>query len=110
MATSTLDTIKHLCTPAYIYFVLSFFSFIVLLIQNAGNTNVYCLGSYKCHVPSTLLIFVLKAFYVVFWTFVLNCICKAGYTNISWLLLVLPFLLFFVFLGIMILKQGVINV
>ena len=33
---------------------------------------------------------------LLFWTFILNCLCKAGYKEISWILLLLPFILFFI--------------
>ena len=105
---ATTTTLKSLCTPAYLYFLISVISYIALLFQNAGNSTVYCLGSFQCHVPSTALVFVAKAVYIIFWTFILNCVCKAGYTNISWLLLLLPFILFFILIGLLILRQGVI--
>ena len=33
--------------------------------------------------------------YVVFWTWVLNLICKAGYKWISWVLVLAPFVIIF---------------
>ena len=99
-------TIKDLCTPAYVYLVISVISIILLLIQNKGNTDVYCVGSLECDVPSTPLVFVVNIVYTVFWVFVLNAICKTGYTRISWFLVLLPFILFLLALGSLILMQG----
>ena len=48
--------LKNLCTPSYVYLVLSIIALIFMAIQNYGNINVYCLGSYSCVVSSTLLI------------------------------------------------------
>jgi hypothetical protein len=87
--------LKDLCTPAMIYFVLSVVSIVVMVFQNLGNTNTYCLGSYSCNVSSTMLIFVLKFAYVLFFTWLLDLICKAGYNSISWIILLLPFIVFF---------------
>ena len=98
-------TIKGLCTPAYVYLVLSVISIILLIIQNKGNTDVYCVGSLECDVPSTPLVFVANIVYMVFWVFVLNAICKTGYTRVSWFLVLLPFVLFLFALGILILIQ-----
>ena len=39
----------------------------------------------------------------IFWTFVLNAICKAGYKNLSWFLVLFPFLLLFIALGLLLL-------
>ena len=103
----TLKFIKKLCTPAYVYLVISAISIIVLIFQNSGNTDTYCMGSYTCPVKNTSLVFFLEFLYVAFWTFVLDSICKAGYKNFSWFLVLLPFLLFFVLIGAMMVTQGV---
>jgi hypothetical protein len=38
----------------------------------------------------------MKILYVVFWTFILNALCSYGYYKLSWFLLLLPFILFFI--------------
>jgi hypothetical protein len=99
--------IKNLCTPAFVYLVISTISIIVIMFQNGGNMDKYCIGSFECSVPSTPLVFFFKFLYVAFWTFVLDSICKAGHKRFSWFLVVLPFVLFFVLLGLMMANQGV---
>ncbi len=99
--------IKNLCTPAYIYLVISVIALVVIMFQNGGNTDLYCIGSFECPVPSTTLVFIFKFLYVAFWTFVLDSICKAGHKRVSWFLVLLPFVLFFVLLGAMMVNQGV---
>lgn len=99
-------SIRDLCTPSALYFIISFVSLIVMSIQNLGNTNEYCLGRYKCSVPSTILIFAMKAIYILFFTWVLNLICNAGYKNVSWFLVLFPFIMFFIILGIVMLHLG----
>jgi hypothetical protein len=91
-----VNTIAKLCTPAYLYLVLSVFGIIVLSIQNYGNTKKYCVGRYSCIVPSVLLVFIFKIAFVAFWTFILDVLCKSGYKNISWFLVLLPFIVFIV--------------
>jgi len=99
--------IKKLCTPAYVYLVISMISIIIMIIQNAGNTNTYCLGNYGCQVSNTAWVFAGKAFYVILWTYVLNVICSYGYRNISWFLVLFPFMLFFILIGLFMINQGV---
>ena len=96
--------LRKLCTPAYVYLVISFIFIIIAAIQNYGNVNVYCLGSYSCDVSSTFLIFIIKLLYVLFWTWILNLICRAGYSSVSWFLLLLPILLFFILLALLMIK------
>ena len=98
--------IKKLCTPAYVYLVISVIAIVALMFQNSGNVDVYCIGNYECPVPNTALIFFVKFLYVAFWTFVLDSICKAGHKQFSWFLVLFPFVLFFVLLGLLIVAQG----
>jgi len=86
-----------LCTPASIYLVLSAIGIILIAFQNYGTSpNLYCVGNVKCPVQTTTPIFIMKILYVVFWTFILNTLCSYGYYKLSWFLLLLPFILFFI--------------
>ena len=94
--------LKKLCTPSMIYFVLSLVALIVLGIQNLnGSDEIFCMGQYKCNLGNKSVVFLLTAVYILFWTFVLDLMCKTGYSEISWFIVLIPFLLFFLFLGIM---------
>ena len=85
-----------LCTPAFIYVLLSSIGIIILAYQNYGNQNLYCVGNVNCSVESTTPVFIAKILYVLFWTFILNTLCSYGYYKLSWFILLLPFILFFV--------------
>jgi hypothetical protein len=93
--------LKNLCVPSLLYFIFSMVIIFVMAFQNLGNDKVYCLGSFTCDVSSVYLIFILKIIYVLFWTWVLNLICRAGAPGISWLLVLFPVILFFVLLAAM---------
>ena len=97
---------KNLCSPAFIYLLISVLIFIVIALQNFGNSTKYCLGNFECNVPSTFIIFVAQALYILFWTFILNSLCKAGYKEVSWFLVILPLVLMFIFLGLMIITYS----
>jgi len=101
-----LDTIKYLCKPAYVYLVISIIATVILMFQNSGNHSTYCVGSFKCPVPSTPLVFLVKILYIAFWTFILNSICRSGHKQIAWFLVLLPFIMFFIIIGMIMLKQG----
>ena len=98
-------TLKDLCTPAMIYFVISIISLVMILFQNLGNSDSYCVGSFSCRVPNTSLVFIVQLIYVLFWTYILNLICKDGHTTLSWLLVLLPWILLFVMIGILMLNM-----
>jgi hypothetical protein len=98
-------SLKELCTPASLYFVISMIALVMVLFQNLGNNHSYHVGSFSCRVPSTMAVFVVKLIYVLFWTYVLNLICKDGHVGVSWLLVLLPWLLLFVMIGLLMINM-----
>jgi len=98
-------SLKELCTPALVYFVISIISLLLVLFQNLGNRNSYHIGNFSCKVPDTMLVFIVKLIYILFWTWILNLICKDGHVGISWLLVLLPWILLFVIIGMIMLNQ-----
>ena len=92
-------SVKQLCTPAYIYLLLSVIGIIIAIVQNVGNRGVYCLGSMSVPVPSTIMVFVVKIIGILFWTWILNLMCKDGHKEIAWFLVLLPFVLLFFMMG-----------
>jgi len=101
-----VKNLNQLCTPAYIYFIISTLGLAFAAIQNLGNTQMYALGNFSCRVPSTIAIFILKLVYILFWTWILNLMCKDGEQTIAWLLVLLPFILLFVILGTIMVYQN----
>ncbi len=98
-------TLKELCTPAALYFVISMISLVIVIFQNVGNTNSYHVGNFSCRVPSTMLVFIIKFIYIAFWTYILNLICKDGHVGLSWLLVLLPWILLFVMMGLLMINM-----
>ena len=95
---------RALCTPAQIYFAISVVSILALLMQNLGDSKRYCIGKYSAKVPHhNMLFFVVKVVYVLVWTYLLQLLCNHGYKNVSWFILLLPFLGFFVLIGLFLL-------
>ena len=78
------------------------------MIQNANNTNTLCVGNLICDVDNIPSLFLLNFSYIIFWTFILDSVCKAGHKQISWLLVLLPYLLSIVMLGLFMMNKGVI--
>jgi hypothetical protein len=99
-------SLNQLCTPAYIYFILSILMIIISAIENMGNNSRYTLGMFSCPVPSCLLVFAIKILYILFWTWVLNLMCKDGHSGIAWFVLLIPFILLFLALGMLMMYQN----
>ena len=95
----------RLCDPAKLYFVISTVSYIFILLQNVGTQGRFTLGSYSCRHSNPALLLLVQALYIVFWTWLLDLICKIN-KGISWVIVLFPYLLLFVALGI-VLMHGV---
>jgi hypothetical protein len=97
--------VKDLCAPALLFFAISIIGLIMIFLQNLGNQHSYHVGSFSCRVPNTALVFIVKLIYILFWTWILNLICKDGHVGISWLLVLFPWILMFVMIGMIMLNK-----
>ena len=71
-----INKIRKLCTPAYVYLVISVIAMVAMMIQNGGNSNEFCVGVHSCEVENKGAIFIAQGLYTAFWVFVLDSICK----------------------------------
>jgi len=93
----------RLCDPAKLYFVISVISFMFIMIQNIGNQGRFTLGSYSCRHSNPALLLLVQALYIVFWTWLLNIICKIN-KGISWVIVLFPYMVLFIALGFVLLN------
>jgi len=91
-----LSDINKLCTPAQLYLFFTLLSLVIMVYDNSGSPdNMLCMGKYRCHnTPSKVILIFVKLIYIGFWTLVLNLMCKGGYKNLAWFLVLLPVILF----------------
>lgn len=105
---SLKKTVEALCQPAYLYFIISVISMLIMMIQNlVEGHNILCLGEYKCETESAPLVFVGQALYILIWTKVLDMLCKKGLGSVSWFIVLFPYILMFIILGLFMLNVGV---
>ena len=92
-----------LCTPAKAYLLLSVTSVLGLITQNLKYSNKYTVGSYTAHLRHTnIFFFIFKIIYIALWTHILNQLCKYGWKDFSWFLVLFPYILMFVLIGLLI--------
>lgn len=94
-ASASASAPAMLCTPALVYLVISFVALLMTWVQNRQNSNVYCVGNVSCPVQNTTYVFILKILWFLFWTWILNLLCTKGYTTVAWVLVAIPFMVFF---------------
>jgi len=66
-----------ICVPAMLYLILAILALITMAVKNCG---ALCL--------------LFKVLFIAIWTWFLNFLCTKGYTIISWILVILPFVMF----------------
>ena len=98
--------LRNMCTPATIYFVISLIGLILVGVNNLDNSDKVCVGDYNCYVGNNTTVFIINAIYILFWTFVLDLMCKAGYSSLSWFILLLPFIILFIVFATLMVKEG----
>ncbi len=67
---------NQLCTPAQIYFALTILATVLAIFNR---------------VPIFAVLF--KLLFAFGWTYILNMLCKNGYKNVSWFLVVFPYIM-----------------
>ena len=86
---------RLICEPAMLYLFVSILGLLLLGVQNmSANDGTFCIASYECSAVSKTTAFVLQLFYILFWTWVLNSMCKYGYRNVSWVIVLLPLFMY----------------
>jgi len=100
--------LTKLCPPAEFYLVISMIALVMMSFQNIGNKDMYCLGEYSCVVPNTISIFFIKLVYILFWTWLLNIICKGGASWLSWVIALFPLILFFTLLSLLFVSKNLV--
>jgi ABC-type uncharacterized transport system permease subunit len=68
-----------ICLPAIVYLVIAIIAIIVMITAKFQ--------------PISILV---KVLFIALWTWFLNFLCSSGYEWISWFLVILPFIIFFV--------------
>jgi hypothetical protein len=92
-----------LCKPAQFYLVISLFGLLFMLIQNVGAKDRFTLGMYSAPHSNPMMLILVNVLYIAVWTWMLNVLCRIN-TKISWVIVLFPFVLFFIGLGLLLFK------
>ena len=97
---------QDLCTPAKAYITLAILYSISAYFSMNRFSNFMQVNQSKLHPylnslnfsvsQSTNSVTLVNILFTLFWTWVLNRLCSAGHTRVSWLLVLFPYLLMFI--------------
>ena len=94
---------NSLCPPAKLYFVIQSIAILLLFVQNLRDTHHYRIGSYKIPLNHhNIYYFLVKIAVLLFWTWMLSKLCSKQYEGVAWFLVLIPFILFFVAIGMLV--------
>lgn len=97
------QTYNALCPPSKLYFVIQSVAILLLFVQNLRETQHYRVGSYKIPLNHhNIYYFLVKIAVLLFWTWMLNKLCTKHYEGVAWFLVLIPFILFFVGIGMLV--------
>jgi hypothetical protein len=103
-----------LCTPAQIYLIVSFILMVLsyfglnaisqqISLNQSNNSFLQSLNfTYQKDARTS---YVVQAVLIVLWTWVLSYLCKKGFSNLSWFLVLLPWILMFLAFFVYILEM-----
>lgn len=92
-----------LCPPAKLYLVITCISILAIWIQNLREPNTYKVGSYKIPLHHhNVLFFIIKIVGMALWTWFLQFMCRKGYKGVSWFMVIIPYIIFFVMIGVVV--------
>ncbi len=93
-----------LCTPAQIYLIVSFILMVLSyfglnaisqqIILNQSNSSFLQSLNFT-YQKDARTSYVVQAVFIVLWTWVLSYLCNKGFSNLSWFLILLPWILMF---------------
>ena len=87
------NSTPSICVPAMLYLILAVIGLITMAMKSCG---ALCL--------------LFKVLFIGIWTWFLNFLCKSGYTTISWVLVILPFIMFILMILVVIELMKINNV
>lgn len=73
-----MSFIKTVCTPTTIYLFISIISLIISILSSFNLMSI-----------------IIKIIFIMFWSWLLNTLCNNGLTIVSWILIILPFIAYF---------------
>jgi len=87
--------LSNLCTPSKLYFIISLILLAVSLYYDLtrNDKDKICLGKLNCKVESKPVFYVLNILFILLWVFILNMLCRFGWSKLSWFLFLFPYII-----------------
>ena len=90
-----MNFINNFCTPAKLYFIISLILLVISLYYDLtrNDKDKICLGKLSCKLENKPVFYVLNVLFILLWAFVLNLLCRFGWSRLSWFLFLFPYII-----------------
>lgn len=93
-----ITDLDKLCKPSQMYLFLAMIALIVVVYYNYDALDfTFCIGESCFNTPSKGVLLLINFIYILAWTFIIEFICKTQYKPLSWFLVLIPVILFIIF-------------
>lgn len=100
------NILTKLCSPSLLFLVVSIVILLISFFQNISFRSSLSLGKVKNEIHMTAFVYVLVGVAIIFWTFLIDKMCKLGYSKVSWGLFVVPTCVILGILALFVFMQG----
>jgi len=90
-----MNFINNFCTPAKLYFIISLILLVISLYYDItrNDKDKICLGKLSCKLENKPVFYLLNVLFILLWAFVLNLLCRFGWSRLSWFLFLFPYII-----------------
>ena len=90
-----MNFINNFCTPAKLYFIISVILLVISLYYDItrNDKDKICLGKLSCKLENKPVFYLLNVLFILLWAFVLNLLCRFGWSRLSWFLFLFPYII-----------------
>ena len=90
-----MNFINNFCTPAKLYFIISLILLVISLYYDLtrNDKDKICLGKLSCKLENKPVFYILNVLFILLWAFVLNLLCRFGWSRLSWFLFLFPYII-----------------
>ena len=90
-----MNFINNFCTPAKLYFIISLILLVISLYYDLtrNDKDKICLGKLSCKLENKPVFYILNVLFILLWAFILNLLCRFGWSRLSWFLFLFPYII-----------------
>ncbi len=93
-----MQIFNNLCMPSKLYLIIGVILLAISLYydMNTKDSAKMCLGNVNCKIKNKPAYYFLNLMFILFWSWMLNTLCRYGWTKMSWVIFLFPYIIMIV--------------